>query len=134
MTDAEDNTLHDLKFDTEQAAWYANVLSAVVQFKELHGNLPSPPRFIEVSRRVKRKNDWRKDLITVRRARHRDIRAYRKALGGNVIVRRVVTPNEISEWECQLGERIWQRDGVGTDQYIPAEEFKDRHLGTAELV
>jgi hypothetical protein len=133
MTDAEDNILHDLKFDTEQAAWYANVLSAVVQFKELHGNLPSPKVHRSESK-SKEEERLAKDLITVRRARHRDIRVYRKALGGNVIVRRVLTPNEISAWECQLGERIWQRDGVGTDQYIPAEEFKDRHLGTAELV
>ncbi len=130
MTEEEEAIIANLKFETEQSAWYARVLAAVVEFKEVYGRLPALKTSPSESK-SKAEQKLAQELATVRQARRRDIRRTRKAKGAQAVARRMLTAAEVEAWEAKLGNRIWVGTSATTDMYMPAADLKDddkRHI------
>ena len=137
MTEEEDAIIANLKlpfanlkFETEQSAWYARVLAAVVEFKEVYGRLPALKTSPSESK-SKAEQKLAQELATVRQARRRNILGTRKAKDAQAVARRMLTAAEVEAWEAKLGNRIWVGTSATTDMYMPAADLKDddkRHI------
>ena len=74
ITDEEKTILANLRFETEQSAWYARVLAALVDFWELHqGRLPTL-KTQRTETKSKEEQQLAAELAIVRRARWRAVR------------------------------------------------------------
>ena len=68
MTEEENTILQNLRFKTEQSAWYARVLAAVIEFQLDNGRLPSL-KTQRTEYKSKEEQKLANELANVRRAR-----------------------------------------------------------------